>query len=271
MCPPETIDAITGQAPPVPEPGVPIERQQAHADYIQDQLLQERAVYDHATTLRHRAPSRIASIKGARLAAGLPATPSAADDSIAHYHAVERMLDERAFYPAHDKRTELSDYAKVHHQMTITDDKHCIVCGVQHSTLDDPTKNIFGAVQLETHHRTIEWALANAIDPAKFNAHIRPGLLHATEQRRTQTGYGDSPDVYRAFDDVYARDMSIDEIKSWIDHGADNLWVLCDVHHRHKFVGIHAISYPIWGPQDVVDAGLIARQIELAKSTKSNV
>ncbi len=271
MCPSAMIDANTSQAPAASESGIPIERQQAHADYVQDQLLQERTVYNHATTLRVRAPSRIASTMEARVAAGLAATPSAADDSIAHYHAVERMLDERAFYPAHDKRTEPADYAKVHHQMTITDDKHCIVCGVQHSTLADPTKNPFGAVQLETHHRTIEWALANAIDPAKFNAHIRPGLLHAAEQRRTQAGYGGTPDVYRAFDDTYARDMSLDEIKAWIDHGADNLWVLCDIHHRHKFVGIHAISYPIWGPQDVVDVGLMAQQIELAKSTKGNV
>ncbi len=47
--------------------------------------------------------------------------------------------------------------------------------------------------------------------------------------------------------------------------------MLCDVHHRHKFVGIHAITYPIWGPQDVVDAGLMQKQIDVAKSTKANV
>jgi hypothetical protein len=30
----------------------------------------------------------------------------------------------------------------------------------------------------------------------------------------------------------------------------DNLWVLCDVHHRAKFLGIHEITYPIWCPMD---------------------
>ncbi len=240
-------------------------RAQAHADYVHDQLQQERTVYDHAATLRARAPARRAAMAAARVAAGMPAAPTAADDSLSHYHVVERMLDERAFYPAHDKRTESPAYATVHHQMTVTDDKHCIVCGVQHSTLADAARNPFGAVQMETHHRTIEWALANAIDPVKFNAHIRPGLLHAAAARQAAAGYGATPQVYRDFDDKYASDMSADDIKAWIDHGADNLWVLCDVHHRHKFVGIHAVTYPIWGPQDVVDAGLMAQQIDAAK------
>ena len=246
-------------------------RTRAHADYVHDQLQQERTVYDHAATLRARAPARIAAMTHARVAQGLPAAPNAADNGTDNYHVVERMLDEQAFYPAHDKRTESPDYAAVHHQMTVVDDKHCIVCGVQHSTLADASANPFGAVQIETHHRTIEWALANAIDPAKFNAHIRPGLLHAAQARAAAAGYGQTPAVYRAFDAKYAADMSADDIHAWIDHGADNLWVLCDVHHRHKFVGIHAITYPIWGPQDVVDAGLIQHEIDAAKSTKANV
>ncbi|MBV8972829.1 MAG: hypothetical protein JO290_11110 [Sphingomonadaceae bacterium] len=244
---------------------------QARADYVHDQLQQERTVHDHAATLAARAPHRIAAAKSARVAAGLAPTPAAGEDPNAHYHVVERMLDERAFYPAHDKRTESPEYAKVHHQMTVVDDKHCLVCGVQHSTLGDPAKNSFGAVQMETHHHTIEWALANAIDPAKFNQHIRPGLMHAAHARRSQPGYAATPAEYRAFDDTYDSDMSLDDIKAWIDHGADNLWVLCDIHHRHKFVGIHAISYPIWGPQDVVDAGLMQQQIDAAKSTKADV
>ncbi len=239
---------------------------QAHADYVHDQLQQERTVYDHSATLKARAPARIAAVKHARTAAGLSPAPSAADDGTAHFHVVARMLNEQAFYPAHDKRTESPDYAKVHHQMTVVDDKHCIVCGVQHSTLADAAKNPFGAIQLETHHHTIEWALANAIDAAKFNQHVRPGLLHQAQRRKTEPGYDATPEVYRTFDALYENDMSLDVIKQWIDHGADNLWVLCDVHHRHKFVGIHAISYPIWGPQDVVSPDLMAKQIELAKT-----
>lgn len=246
-------------------------RARAHADYVHDQLQQERTVYDHSATLRTRAPARIQAMSHARVAAGLTPEPTSSDNSTDNYHVVERMLDEQAFYPAHDKRTESPAYATVHHQMTVTDDKHCIVCGVQHSTLGDTTKNPFGAVQMETHHRTIEWALANAIDPVKFNAHIRPGLLHAAQARQATAGYAATPQVYRDFDDKYARDMSVDDIHAWIDHGADNLWVLCDVHHRHKFVGIHAITYPIWGPQDVVDSGLMQKEIDVAKSTKANV
>ena len=243
----------------------------AHADYVHDQLQQERTVNDHAATLKARALARIAAVKHARIAAGMSPAPSADDDGLGHYHVVERMLDERAFYPAHDKRKESHGYAAVHHQMAVTDDKHCIVCGAQHSTLGDPARNPFGAVQMETHHRTIEWALANAIDPAKFNQHIRPGLLHAAQGRASMPSYAATPAVYRNFDDKDASDLSPADILAWIDHGADNLWVLCDIHHRHKFVGIHAISFPIWGPQDVVDAGLMVLQIAAAKGDPGSV
>ncbi len=145
--------------------------------------------------------------------------------------------------------------------MTIADDKHCLVCGVQHSTLADPARNPFGAIQLETHHHTIEWALANAIDPDKFNQHIRPGLQHLAEARPAGLS-----SLYTAFDAAYAQPMDLKTIQDWVDHGYDNLWVLCDVHHRHKFVGIHAITYPIWGPQDVVNENSIAHAIAEAKS-----
>lgn len=222
--------AASDTTDPADGPATVAARSQAHADYVNDQLQQERTVYDHSATLRTRAAARMAAMTHARVAAGMSAEPSAADDGTDHYHVVERMLDEQAFYPAHDKRTESPDYAKVDHQMTVIDDKHCIVCGVQHSTLADAAANPFGAVQLETHHRTIEWALANAIDPVKFNAHIRPSLLHAAQRRKAQPGYGATPAVYRAFDDKYASDMSVDDIKAWIDHGADNSWVLCDIH-----------------------------------------
>jgi hypothetical protein len=46
--------------------------------------------------------------------------------------------------------------------------------------------------------------------------------------------------------------MSEHEIHDWVDHSPDNLWVLCDVHHRHRYLGIHEISYPIWAPQDLL-------------------
>jgi hypothetical protein len=236
-------------------------RRQNYSDYIQDQLQQERTTGDHAAVLKSRGPARISQMRAARVAASLPANPSSQDDDISHYHVVERMLDEQAYYPPHDKRTESLDYAAVHKQMTIIDDQRCLVCGVRHSTLGDPDQNPFGAVQLETHHHTIEWALANAIDPDKFNQHIRPGLQRLAAARPA----GLSP-LYVKFDAAYAAPMDVKTIQDWVDHGFDNLWVLCDVHHRHKFVGIHAITFPIWGPQDVVNQDSITHAIAEAKN-----
>jgi hypothetical protein len=145
--------------------------------------------------------------------------------------------------------------------MTVVDNKHCLVCGVQHSTLGDPNMNPFGAIAMETHHHVIEWALANAIDPDKFNQHILPGLKRQAAERPAGLAA-----AYSEFDADYTNPMPLDRIKQWVDHAADNLWVLCDVHHRHKFVGIHAISYPIWGPQDVVEQGLVEQEIAQTKS-----
>jgi hypothetical protein len=234
-------------------------------DYKHDQLQQIRTTVDHAAILQSRAARRI---REAQVALAAVAAPKAGDlpeqHSIDRFHALERMLDEIAFYPAHDKRKESAGYARVHHQMTGADDKRCLVCGVRNSTLHDPDQNPFGAIQLETHHHTIEWALANAIDEKKFNQHIRPGLLRLAQQRAQQQGLDP---IYTEFDQDYANDMPIARIKEWIDHSADNLWVLCDVHHRHKYVGIHAITYPIWGPQDVVSEDLVEKEIEVAKKS----
>jgi hypothetical protein len=100
----------------------------------------------------------------------------------------------------------------------VTNDLPCLVCGVRNSTLKNKSKNPHGAKQLETHHRIIEWALANAIDPGKFNNAIRP-------KSRPQA------------------------------------------HHRHGYVGIHAVTYPNWCPQDLLsEAFLKAVSDEIAKA-----
>lgn len=243
-------------------------RHGAYNHYIQDQLRQECATVQQADALQTAAPARIARMKKARTDAGLPENPAKTDtqqESTDHYHVVERMLDEQAYYPPHDKRTESPAYAKVHHLMTVADDEPCLVCGVKHSTLGDPAQNPFGAVQMETHHHSIEWALANGIDPAKFNTRMRPSLARRAEDRHL------AHPEYAEFDAQYQADMTADQIHNWVDHAYDNLWVLCDVHHRHKFVGIHAITYPIWGPQDVTDANMLEHALEEAKSTKADV
>ena len=150
-------------------------------------------------------------------------------------HENRRQLDERAFYPAHDARKESAAYAAVHKKLCISEDLPCLVCGVRHSTLKNPEKNRYQAKAMETHHHIIEWALANAIDVDRFNNTLRPHLAYR---------HKDQP--------IYQRNMNEKEVHDWVDHSPDNLWVLCDIHHRHKFLGIHEMSYPIWCPQDLL-------------------
>lgn len=150
-------------------------------------------------------------------------------------HENRRKLDERAFYPAHDLRKESKEYAKVHKNLVVELDLPCLVCGVRHSTLKNKKKNTYGAKQLETHHHMIEWALANAIDVDKFNNTILPHLNHRHPQKQE-----------------YQKPFTQEQVAAWVDHSEDNLWVLCDVHHRAKYFGIHEITYPIWCPMDLL-------------------
>jgi hypothetical protein len=171
-------------------------------------------------------------------------------------HELHRKLDERAFYPKHDKRTASSAYRRVHCDLVVTKNLPCLVCGVTNSILEhtkkgkDPRFNPYAARQIETHHHTIEWALANAIDTKKFNERI----VRRMRLRPTH-------------DPIYARDFTKVQVHAWIDHHPDNLWVLCDVHHRHRWVGIHAISGPIWGAQDLLTRRF-ARHVSRALSPR---
>ncbi len=170
-------------------------------------------------------------------AAAPPATP---------IHGAPKLLQDPMFYPPHDERSETAAYQKVHADLTEKQDLPCMVCGVRNSILKDPAKakdpasNPYGATAMETHHHTIEWALANAIDPARFNRTLRPNLAAGHPTNAT-----------------YQRDMTAQEIHDWVDHSPDNLWVLCDVHHRHRWVGIHEISYPLWVPQNLLQQDFI--------------
>ena len=66
--------------------------------------------------------------------------------------------------------------------------------------------------------------------------------------------------------------MTEEEIKDWIDHDEDNLMVLCSTHHRSKYFGIHAISFPIWSPanlfKDDFEEHMIAEIAKLQKEEK---
>ena len=240
------------------DPRTAADSKAARDEYVDDFMQRSKTVAEHNDTLKERAPARIKQASKA-VKAATKAAPAKSDDSLTRYHAVERMLQEKAFYPPHDKRTESPAYAKVHKQMTVAEDQPCLVCGVRHSTLGDKKQNPFGAVQMETHHHIIEWALANAVVPDLFNSRVRPGMLARATQRKAK---GDKDPIFNEFDPLYAKDMSKDQITAWVDHSPDNLWVLCDVHHRHKFVGIHAISYPVWGPQDLLDATIVQDEID---------
>lgn len=156
---------------------------------------------------------------------------------VVQQHLQHHTVDELQFYPAHDQRRESPDYAKVHKNLTETLDLPCLVCGVQHSTLGDTKKNRYGAKQMETHHHIVEWALQNAIDVDKFNQTLRPHLAHRHPN-----------------DDTWHYEQKFDakKVRAWVDHSEHNLWVLCDVHHRAKYLGIHEITYPIWAPMDML-------------------
>jgi hypothetical protein len=226
--------------------------------YLDDQLRHAKVLADHAAALKARAPARIKVATAAVKAAGL--NHDAGDDPLVHARAVELFLTSKSFYPPHDRGAESAEHARVCRRLTVELDHPCMVCGVRHTTLADVAQNPFGAVRVETHHHLIEWALAEAVSPELFNTQLRPGLL-----RRAQGRPADLDPVFREFDAFYARDMSAKQIRAWIDHGADNLWPLCDVHHRHRFVGIHAITYPTWGPQDLVDATRV-RELHAARA-----
>jgi len=155
-------------------------------------------------------------------------------DHLAKAHIVSRMLKEEVYYPPHSPRTESAAYKKEHKRLTHELDLPCIACGVRQSTLNTP-ENKVGAKAMETHHHVIEWALQNAIDLQKFNERIV--MRHRANPHH---------------DPIYDQDFTEQQMKDWIDHHPDNLWVICDIHHRHGLVGIHSVTYPIWGPQDLI-------------------
>lgn len=134
-------------------------------------------------------------------------------------HAVSRQLQETIAYPDHDPRKESAEYVRVHHHLVVELDEGCWICGVRHSTLGDPKHNPHGATQLETHHFHLEWALANAADPAKVLADF-PEMGAADEEH----------------------------LRAWLD-SPDQMLILCDIHHRHAHYGIHSITHPAWVAQ----------------------
>ena len=204
----------------------------------------------------HERIERYRAIATQRAADGRAPTARRATSRASAFHELRRQLEEYAFYPAHKPRHARRAYKAVHKRLV--NENGCLICGVTNEVVRHPTRranlslNPYGAVQLETHHHVIEWALANAIDPDKFNERILPSL------RRE---YGSTK---------YPRPLSARQIADWINHDVDNLWVLCDVHHRAKFFGIHQITGPVWGPQHILRDEFIGRvQAEIAKRNRA--
>jgi hypothetical protein len=190
------------------------------------------------TSLRKQAATKVAAAKNVALAHG---DIERLKDHLTNYKRVQQHIqhhtvDELQMYPQHDPRTESHDYVLAHKHLTEELDLPCLVCGVKHSTLGDATQNRYQAKAMETHHHVVEWALANAVDLDKFNAIIRPHLAQRHPQDKTWH-------YEQAFDQQ--------KLLDWVDHSEHNLWVLCDVHHRAQYLGIHEITYPIWVPMDL--------------------
>lgn len=150
-------------------------------------------------------------------------------------HMQNHTLQELQFYPEHDQRRESDEYKQAHRRLVVSLDLPCIVCGVRYSTLENREQNPYAARRMETHHHIIEWALQNAVDVDKFNKILRPHLAHR-----------------HAHNKAYRTDFTQEQIRDWVDHSEDNLWVLCDVHHRAKYLGIHEVTYPIWSPMNLL-------------------
>jgi hypothetical protein len=127
-------------------------------------------------------------------------------------HLVRRQLTEAVYYPEHDPRSASKEYKVVHHHLVYVLNEPCWICGVRQSDLPS-------GQHMETHHWVVEWALANAIDPAKIFASF-PVM-----------GGADEP-----------------HLREWLD-SEGNMLVLCEEHHRSAMTGIHMITYPAWVSQ----------------------
>jgi hypothetical protein len=151
---------------------------------------------------------------------------------------LRRTLAEMAFYPVHAPRTASALYTREHHELVVVQDQPCRVCGVRSSTLTmGPLYNPHGAKALETHHDLIEWAGQTEVDWDKLAADhpTLPNLAAVARAYHAHLLAGGKPG------DII--DPAI--VTQFVD-SAEQLEVLCDVHHRAPFKGIHSITSPLF-------------------------
>ena len=157
----------------------------------------------------------------------------------AHAQAVAVGPGEQELYPPHPPREDTPEYRHTHDLMVNQQDTPCRICGVRKSTLGDPVQNPFRAKDLESHHYPIQRELIDAVDFAKAAVDF-PQIT----DRASLIAFVDSP---------------------------ENMWIICDVHHRGETTGIHHLPVADWIIQRylfdgyVVVAGAKDEAADLAK------
>lgn len=153
---------------------------------------------------------------------------------------LKRTLAENVVYPPHPPRKASALYDQTHKELVYTLDTPCAVCGVKHSTLNDPEQNIWGSKALETHHDIIEWAGATEIDWDKLAAD------HPTLKSLASLALAYQAHLSASGEFNGTLDPTI--VTQFVD-STEQMLVLCDIHHRAALYGIHMITGPVFGLQ----------------------
>lgn len=135
-------------------------------------------------------------------------------------------LKQAYWIPDHDKRRTSSKFRKNKKFLRDYLELPCWICG-RKGTKKNP---------LEVHH-IFEWALWNAIDPTKAAKILE--LIEFYDDIYLLKANGNRSKLINKLGRLQNKPLeSPDDIR--------NLVVLCQRHHRLKYTGVHAISFPIW-------------------------
>jgi hypothetical protein len=132
--------------------------------------------------------------------------------SITEIHQQKQTFTQIYNIPGHIPRQNSNIFNATHQKLIYDLDTPCYICGVSHSTLNNPIFNILGSSQMELHHR-IEWSLKNALD------------INLLKKE------------YPDFNWSLVNPTDDDSWKFFIDS---------DICHRGKNHGVHALTGPIW-------------------------
>lgn len=135
-------------------------------------------------------------------------------------------MKEAYWIPEHDRRRTSSKFRKNKKFLRDHLELPCWICG-RKGTKKNP---------LEVHH-IFEWALWNAIDPMKAAKILE--LIEFYDDGYLSKANGSRDKLTSRLRELQDKPLeSPDDIR--------NLVVLCQEHHRLRFTGVHAISFPIW-------------------------